>query len=496
MLPLPTGLRADLGLNRRDEDDKPATSWTLLKDNPGFLKYFCGSVISDLGTWLQNTAQVLLAYHIAHSVLAVGLVTVAQFTSPLVIGPFAGVMADKFGGRRTLLGTQIMAGLVASALAYLEFTGRLTEQWLILGAVLSGLCFTFALPARNVLVRRLVPEDKVRPAYVMDNVSYNLGRAIAPLMSLAIAYWFGFAWAFVGNAASFMIFTVILWDAGRNGMAEPERHSRMRDGFRIALGDGEIRILLLIVAAVTFADDPILVLGPARASQLHEAANMSGWFIAALGLGSVLGSLRKSRHLPSLRLAATSLALLGCCMVAFVMVPSFYVSVVAAAGAGISCLVANSATRTLLSKAAGQARVASVMAVWAVAWAGSKPLASLIDGASAGWLGLQLTAALLALPAFVPIAVLLLAPNLAERMANRYRSAKLSSLRNESHEINRGHCDTGTLVTLPELDSRLPALHSRQLPPAGPYQAAQPHAPLAVAASSPTRIYPSVKLDR
>jgi MFS family permease len=84
--------------------------------NARFRLYFGGCVISDLGTWLQNTAQVLLAYQISHSVLIVGLVTCAQFSSPLVLSPFAGVFADRFGGRRTLLITQVVSGLVAAGL--------------------------------------------------------------------------------------------------------------------------------------------------------------------------------------------------------------------------------------------------------------------------------------------------------------------------------------------------------------------------------------------
>jgi MFS family permease len=216
----------------------------VVRENPRFRLYFCGSVISDLGTWLQNTAQVLLAYQIAHhSVLMVGLVTCAQFSSPLVLGPFAAVLADKFGGRQTLLGTQIVAGLVAGALGGLELEGRLTVWWLGAGALLSGLCFTFALPARNVTVRRLVSgENEVRPAYAMDAVSYNLGRAVAPLMSIVLVHWVGFAWSFIGNAVSFAVFTAVLWGVGRSGSAEPERKSRVMDGFRVAASDARIMI--------------------------------------------------------------------------------------------------------------------------------------------------------------------------------------------------------------------------------------------------------------
>jgi hypothetical protein len=73
--------------------------------------------------------------------------------------------------------------------------------------------------------------------------------------------------------------------------------------------------LMLGPWAVTVADDPILVLGPALAEHLRASPNWAGWFIAALGAGTVLGSMRRSRHEPTLRLAATSLAALALCMI-------------------------------------------------------------------------------------------------------------------------------------------------------------------------------------
>ena len=80
-------------------------------------------------------------------------------------------------------------------------------------------------------------------------------------------------------------------------------------------------ILLLMVAAVTVADDPILVLGPELAKQMHASPQWSGWFIAALGAGTVLGSFRRSKHQPTLRLAATALATLALFMLLFVLAP-------------------------------------------------------------------------------------------------------------------------------------------------------------------------------
>jgi MFS family permease len=392
-----------LGLTSKS--GRQVSSWHTLRYR-NFRYYFFGSVVSDFGTWLQNTAQVLLAYHLAHSALAVGLVTCAQFTSPLVIGPFAGVMTDRLGGRQTLLLTQVAAGTIAAGMATLSYCHLLTEWSLVCGALAGGLTFTFALPARNVTVRRLVPAESTRPAFVMDAVSYNLGRAVGPPLTVAIvALTHGYGLAFAINAITFFAFTLALVLAGRGAEAEPERRSRVKDGFVIARKSRIILLLLLMVAAVTVVDDPVQVLGPTLASNLGVSPSWSGWFIAALGAGSVVGSLRRPRHVPRLRLAATVLAALGVCMIVFVATPFVWVTFTAALAAGVTCLLANSMTRTLLSQTAG-VNQASVMAVWAIAWAGSKPLASLTDGLLAGWIGVRPTGMLLALPAFMPIALL------------------------------------------------------------------------------------------
>lgn len=397
---------ARFGILRVDDRGR-RTPWHVLRDNRDFRLYFIGSVTSDFGTWLQNTAQVVLAYQLAHSVLAVGLVTFAQFTSPLLLGPWAGVAADKFGGRRTLLGTQVVSAVTAATLAGLDFGGLLNVWFLVTGAIVTGLAFTFALPARNVTVQRLVRPEKLKAAFAMDSVSYNLGRAVAPLCTIAMGLTgVSFAWAFTANAVSFVAFGVILWLSRMRGAAEPLQRSRVRDGFLIALHDPRILILLLMVAAVTVADDPILVLGPAIARQLHASAASSGWFIAALGGGTVLVSFRRSKHRPTVRLAAIALAALALFMILFTHAPTMWIAVLAALGAGGSCLIANSVTRAVLAERAGSDNSAAIMAVWAIAWAGSKPFAALLDGALGSWIGPQWTGVILATPALVPITVI------------------------------------------------------------------------------------------
>lgn len=402
------GLRAEvsasLGLRASSER---RSAWPVLGHRK-FRLFFAGTVVSDFGSWLQTTAQALLAYHLYHSAFTVGLISCAQFVSPLLLGPFAGVVADWAGARRTLLLTQIVGAAVAFALFVFDWCGMLGEWTLAGGALAIGSTFTFALPARNMLVGRLVPPDQARDAYVMDGVSYNLGRMLGPPAAIVIVLLAGYPWVFLANALSFL-YLVKKLTAMRHGTVDPRRRSKAHDGFVIARHERMILLLLLMVAAVTVADDPVLVLGPTLTSQLHVSIWWSGGFIAALGAGSVLGSVRKMGHVPSLRLAATVLAGLGLCMIGFVTIPWVGASLLAAFGAGVTCLLANSMTKTLLTEKAG-IQVGSVMAVWAIAWTGSKPVASLLDGFLASQIGLQWTGVLLALPALAPLAYVLAQP--------------------------------------------------------------------------------------
>lgn len=391
--------------------------WRVLV-HPDMKRYFIGSVASDFGTWIQNTAQVLLAYKLTHSVLAVGLVTCAQFSSPLVLGPWAGVMANRFGSKPTLLGTQVLSALFAAALGFLQFTHQLTERYLIVGAVAIGLFFTFALPARTVTVRTLVPEKEVKAAMAMDSVSYNLGRALAPVLSVAVIIAIGFGWAFEINAISFIVFSVALLRLPDRPAEEPaQNRSPVLSGFKLAWHKPIIILLLLMVASVTVASDPILVLGPTLSRHVfHASADWSAYFIGALGAGSIVGSVLPRQDKPAIRRAAAALGVLGMAMVGFAAAPRIWLSVIAAFIAGVACLVANSATRALLIGQAGRRHEVSVMAIWAIAWAGSKPIASLVDALMAGSrIGVRGTGIFLAVPTLLPALIMLCWPVRSKR---------------------------------------------------------------------------------
>lgn len=411
---LSRGVRRQLDIT---EGDAPKGSVWRLVAQPRFRLYFAASVASNFGTWLQNGAQVVLAFQLTHSVRWVGLVTGAQFFFPLVLGPWASWVIQRMGHWRTLIASQALSMAVSAALAVLQFCHVLTVHGLAAGALAMGFCFTFALPAQSVTVPSLVSATETKRALALDGVSYNLGRALAPVVSVALFLTAGFGWVFVANAVSFGFFAVVLIRLDPHEADAEVKQRPAGNGFSIAWQDRRILVLLLMVATVTVASDPITVLGPAVAHTLGGSADWSVAFIAALGTGHVLGTLRPSRAEASIRRGAIALGLLSAAIMVFVLAPWLWLSVLGAAIAGVACLLAGATLRTrLLHDAGDQARQTAVMAAWAVAWAGSKPIASFADGTLAGHFGFRLTGLMLALPAaLAAILVLSLQPSPAER---------------------------------------------------------------------------------
>jgi MFS family permease len=400
-------------------------SWHVLSV-PRFGAYFAGSVLSNLGTWLQTTAQILLAYQLTHSAFAVGAITAAQFSGFLVFGPWAGSLAGRVGQKKVLVGTQIVSAAVAGALAITQLNGHLTESELFFGALGTGVAFTFALPVQTAMVSALVPERDTKAAMAMNSVSYNAGRALSPVLYLVVLSSIGADWAFAINAASFLAFAVTIVVIYPSHAPAQARPAPDWSGVRMAIRQPRIMLLLAMVAAITVVDDPIQVLGPSLAHSVLRVSTMwPAYFLSALGLGAVLGALTppelRARVLPRLagsRRAAIPLAALAASVVVFAAGLNPLLSLTAAVTAGMAALWTGAAAQALLLTTAGPSNATQVMALWAVAWAGSKPIASLADGWLASSLGVRSTALILAAPAFL-IAVLELC--MGERRRDRIK---------------------------------------------------------------------------
>src|SRR5436309_9225876 len=96
-----------------------------------FRLFWCGQLISLIGTWMQSIGQAWLVLELTHSAWLLGIVGALQFLPIMFLSLFGGVLADRLPKRKVLICTQSFAMLQAFVLWVLAATGTV-QLWQIL----------------------------------------------------------------------------------------------------------------------------------------------------------------------------------------------------------------------------------------------------------------------------------------------------------------------------------------------------------------------------
>jgi MFS family permease len=397
---------------RVDAEPVPRAAWRLLGDR-NFGPYFVGNLLSNCGTWFQNIAQAILVYRLTHSTFLVGVVNFAQFAGVFVLAPWAGRAADRFDRRRLLVVTQVGSLTVALTLAALAKAHVATAPVVILLAGALGLTLAFAIPALLALVPLLVEPRDIAPAVAVNSVTFNLARAIGPVLAAVVIRTLGIPWAFALNAVSFLALIVALAVI----RPRPQHHvvgapPRLRDSIALLRRDARLLALFVAVAAVSLTVDPVTTLTPGFSTEVfHRADTLTGWFVGAFGLGAVLAVLLIPKGDVRLRTMAATLALLAAGMAGFGLAGSVDLALVALFVAGIGYLTTVAGATTVIQVEVDDEHRGRVMALWSIAFLGLRPLGSLLDGAVGHGVGLRPAVLVMAAPAAVVAVALALVGN-------------------------------------------------------------------------------------
>jgi MFS family permease len=172
--------------------------------------YYIGQVISTSGTFMQSIAQDWLVLKLSNSGLALGGVTALQYLPILLLGPYGGLVADRFSKRKIIYITQSVAGLLALVMGVLVVTGWV-QLWMVYGMALSlGMVTVFDMPARQTFVVELVGEHDLKNAVTLYSTLVNLSRILGPAIAGILIASIGLALCFFLNGLSYVAVILML----------------------------------------------------------------------------------------------------------------------------------------------------------------------------------------------------------------------------------------------------------------------------------------------
>jgi MFS family permease len=387
----------------------PAAALRLIASR-GFGPYFVGNAASATGTWFQNLAAALLVYRLTHSAFLLGVLNFANFIPVLLLAPWVGSAADRFDRRRVVLVTQLASASLSGALAGLAWAG-LARVWVVIAfAAGLGVMSAYAAPAAQALAVDLVPRGDLGSAVALNSMTYNLARAVGPALAAVSVRVLGIPTSIAINSASYLLLVLgvaVVHPAARELAAHGR--TRLRDSVDLLRARPDLLAFLAIVAAVGFASDPVNTEAPAFAHAFGRPDTDAGYVIGAFGVGAVAGAfLLAGRVAGSRRRMRRTLTLLGCGLIAFSLVPWLWLGLGFLVVTGFGYLASNTSATSRLQLGVEEHQRGRVMALWSVAFLGLRPLASLLDGALAGAFGVRTAGIVLALPALLGAAAIVL----------------------------------------------------------------------------------------
>ena len=271
-----------------------------------FRLYFSGQLISLAGTWMQQIAMSWLAYRLSHSAFVLGLIGFASQLPILAFGGFGGVWSDRVDRRRLLMWTQSLAMFQALLLAGLAWKGWLTAPLLVFLAFVMGCINALDLPARQSFVVYLVEDREQLPnAIALNSLLMNATRFIGPALAGFVVALMGEAICFILNAVSYLAVLLALRSIRvRPGESSPTPALRaLKDGFSYTFNHPDIRICLLLIAAMGFLVTPYVALMPIYAKNIFGGdAGTFGMLVSSAGAGSLMASLVLARRTSTLGL--------------------------------------------------------------------------------------------------------------------------------------------------------------------------------------------------
>lgn len=260
-----------------------------------FAIYLGGQAISLIGTWLQSTAQAWVVWELTGSEASLGIVASLTTLPLLVLGPFAGTIADRMDRRKLLIFTQFIAMLLAFTLAILV-SMQVVQLWHVyLLALGLGIVSALDFPAQQAFLGDLSGMELVRKAVNLNAMFLQVSRIIGPAFAGFIIATFGSATTFWLNGLSFIPVIASLMIVRASQVRTTGRGNPLRDfgsAIQFVRGQPRMQDMLVLTILVTFFGLSVLNIMPAFATEaLGGDAQTLGLMLAASGVGALISVL-------------------------------------------------------------------------------------------------------------------------------------------------------------------------------------------------------------
>ncbi|MPZ49367.1 MAG: MFS transporter [Dehalococcoidia bacterium] len=264
---------------------------------PDFNLLLQGQIGAAASMWMENIARPLLIYELTDSALMVGLLHATRMAPQLLLGIWAGVIADRMDKRKILLISKTVTLTSMAVTALLIISGVITPWMVFVTTFITGSSMAFDGPARQSLIPRLVPERSLANAIALNLAAMNLMRIGGPSLAGLILVFFDFGPLYVIQSA--MYAWVIFCTLRIKTRTEEQKRvggsmfAELVEGFEAVKRDRIIFYILILCLSMFVLGFPYqgLFIPLIAVEELDIGKSGAGLLISVTGIGAIIGSL-------------------------------------------------------------------------------------------------------------------------------------------------------------------------------------------------------------
>ncbi len=281
--------------------------------------WFIGALVSNVGFWMQRTAQdwIVLTELTDHDAVAVGITTALQMAPVVLLVPLSGYISDRFDRRTVLTMTNTAMGLLAVLLGTLVITGTIQLWHIYLIAGIGGVVNAIENPSKQGFVSELVTAERLTNAVSLNSASFNVARTAGPSIAAGLVFFVGAGWVFYINAVTFIAMIVAIRMLDRSELIDTPRLARWKGNLSSGLRYVRTRPDLLVQFAAAFLIGAFVMNFPIFAATMTTVefglgVGQYGFLLSCLAVGAVIGALLAARReRPKLSVIAIGAAAAG-----------------------------------------------------------------------------------------------------------------------------------------------------------------------------------------
>ncbi|HEY2326914.1 MAG TPA: MFS transporter [Gaiellaceae bacterium] len=358
-----------------------------------FRLYFIGQTVSVSGNWMQQIALAWLVLKLTNSPFALGITTALQSVPFLLIGPWAGLIADRFSKRKLLIGSQFVQIFPPLLLFFLTERGEITVWMVYVLVACRGLVNTLDNPTRQSFVGEMVGDARIVNAVSLNASITQAGRLIGPAIASLVIATAGLSVCFLLNSLTFVVMGVMLLamkaDQLRPTTRAPGGKGQLRAALTVVNRDTRLRVPLLAMAVVGLLSFNFMVVLPAVARfTFHGTATTYALMMNLLAVGALAGALITGvrTHVTPRLVAITSVAF-GATLALAAAANNLAEALIVMAGVGATSVMFSASVQACLQLASPPNMRGRIIALYQLVYQGTTPLGALAVGALAEAVG-------------------------------------------------------------------------------------------------------------